>query len=103
MPHRLFMEEVFEKVKKLSYASKKRNLLSQLGRYGQQVSCDKQGRIALSTFLLEHAQITDCTQVAINGCITTFEIRRPAEVTASEESIDAFLDQLEALEDEVNT
>ena len=94
MPRDYFMEEVYERVKKTSFADKNRTL-SKIGRYGHECTCDKQGRINLSPLLIKHAKLELPEQVQLIGSVTGFEIRRLEE---QEDNIELFLDEIEAIQ-----
>lgn len=97
MPKAQFMEEVFEKVKSISFADKNRTL-AKLGRFGHETVCDKQGRICLSPLLTNHAGLELPGPVLVTGTVHGFEIRRVDESEDLAGSIDSFLDEIEAIQ-----
>ncbi len=97
MPRDHFMEQVYEKVKNVSFADKNRTL-AMLGRFGHECSCDKQGRINISNLLVEHGTLELGGPVVLTGTMTGFEIRRVDEEEVLAESIEQFLDDIESIQ-----
>ena len=99
LPEKLFMEEVYEKARKVSFASRgKGQALANIGKFAHRSVCDKQGRISLTPLLMEHAQLEDSGLVQLTGSITKIELRRHTEEQSLIDGIEQFLDEMEAIQ-----
>lgn len=99
LPEKLFMEEVYDKARKVSFADRdKGQALANIGKFAHRSVCDKQGRISLTPLLMEHAQIEESGSVQLTGSITKIELRKKAEELSLLEGIEQFLDEMEAIQ-----
>ena len=100
LPEKLFMEEVYEKARKVSFANRgKSQALANIGKFAHRCATDKQGRIALTPLLMEHAQLEESGLVQLTGSITKIELRKHTEDQSLMEGIEQFLDEMEAIQE----
>ncbi len=95
LPYDLFMSQVYEKLKGVSFAEKNRTL-AKIGRFGYETRKDGQHRITISPMLMKLIGVEPGDEVVLTGAITGFEIRR-AEEENLEASVEDFLDEINAL------
>ena len=93
LPKELFETEILEKFRKVSFADdEKTRALARIGAKASQSACDKQGRITLTSELLDHAGLKD--QAVLIGALTTIQIMTPEMWSKNDMGNDEMLDQI---------
>ena len=89
-------KEIFEKIRKISFADPKASLaLAKLGSMAQECECDSQGRIAISPRLMEEADLSDYAIMV--GAISTAQIYSPDNWKKIAESDESALDVVQKI------
>lgn len=90
--------ELLAKLRRVSFADAQAAVaLATIGGMAQEVTCDRQGRLALNPKLMAHAGIVD--KALLIGAVTTIQIWEPQTWQARRMDSDAGLDVLQAIQE----
>ena len=97
VPAEMF-QDMIAKLRRVSFADAKAAVaLATIGSMAQEVLCDKQGRIALSSKLLAHSGIDD--RAVLLGAVTTVQIWEPQAWASLRIDSEKGLDVLQAIQE----